>query len=578
MPHYRPEYDNSGALVIGINEYQEAAPLGYARDDAKALARVLEQRFEFPPEHITVLLDGEATKEAILGAYLGFATDMVHHDDRIVVFFAGHGFTRRGARGEVGFLTPVDGSNSDLGSLIRWDELTRNADLIEAKHMLFIMDACYGGLAITRALPAGSTRFLKDMLQRYSRQVLTAGKADETVADSGGPLPNHSVFTGHLIRGLEGDAASNDGIITANAVMSYVYEKVAKDQHSRQTPHYGFVAGDGDLVFIAPPLKALSEKPEIDEDVLISVPAALPGGLSDGVTIEEIQECLSDPRLKIRLDNIITRQVRDVLPVLSEGFPVQGQNASVDELIDRLQRYESTTAALRDTVTAIAYWGDSDHRPLLRKAIVRLAEAIDPSGGLVAWLALRWYPVMVLTYSAGISALAAENHAQCAAILTATVEGSSVRDESKDFVLALGEGITEMERADVFKRIPEHERNYVPRSEYLFKLLQPRLDDILFLGNSYEALFDKFELLFALVHADMNARRSRGSWGPLGRFGWKYHAGGRASNPVERLKQEVGTKGESWEPISAGLFDGSKERFDEVLENFEQRIKKLNWY
>jgi hypothetical protein len=59
------------------------------------------------------------------------------------------------------------------------------------------MDACYGGLAVSRDVQAGSSRFLKDMYQRFSRQVITAGKADEVVADTGGPLPNHSVFTGH---------------------------------------------------------------------------------------------------------------------------------------------------------------------------------------------------------------------------------------------------------------------------------------------------------------------------------------------------------------------------------------------
>jgi hypothetical protein len=42
-------------------------------------------------------------------------------------------------------------------------------------------------------------RFLRDMLQRFSRQVLTAGKADETVADENGPRPGHSIFTSHLL-------------------------------------------------------------------------------------------------------------------------------------------------------------------------------------------------------------------------------------------------------------------------------------------------------------------------------------------------------------------------------------------
>ena len=145
----------------------------------------------------------------------------------------------------------------DFATFIRWDELTRNAELIRAKHMFFIMDACYGGLALNRYLHPGSTRFLKDMMLRYSRQVLTAGKADEVVSDSGGPLPNHSVFTGHLIEGLRGKAATEDGIITAGGLMAYVYGKVAKDKNSNQTPHYGYFDGDGDFIIQAPELAEL---------------------------------------------------------------------------------------------------------------------------------------------------------------------------------------------------------------------------------------------------------------------------------------------------------------------------------
>jgi uncharacterized caspase-like protein len=71
--------------------------------------------------------------------------------------------------------------------------------------MLFLMDACYGGLAITRTtIPPGSMRFLKDMLQRFSRQVLTAGKANEVVSDSGGTRPGHSIFTSYLLDGMDG--------------------------------------------------------------------------------------------------------------------------------------------------------------------------------------------------------------------------------------------------------------------------------------------------------------------------------------------------------------------------------------
>lgn len=269
------KYQTSRAIVIGINAYVNVAPLGYAVNDAKAVAQLLQDKFKFKFEDICVLKDSDATRASIMEKYLSLAGANTHVDDRLLFFFAGHGHTVSGARGEVGYLVPVDGAPGRLDTLIRWDDLTRNADLIAAKHILFLMDACYGGLAITRGgsrLP--SMRFLQDMLLRPARQVLTAGKADEIVSDSGGPIPGHSIFTGHLLEALNGKAQSEDGVITANGVMSYIYEKVAKDQHSHQTPHFGFLSGDGDFIFSAPILEKDHLKPEIDEDVTLLVPAS----------------------------------------------------------------------------------------------------------------------------------------------------------------------------------------------------------------------------------------------------------------------------------------------------------------
>ena len=106
--------------------------------------------------------------------------------------------------------------------------------------MLFLMDACYGGLALTRTtIPPGSMRFLKDMLQRYARQVLTAGKPDEVVSDSGGTRHGHSIFTSYLLLTEWRAEREVDGILTGHGLMAFVYEKVGSDVQSRQTPHFG---------------------------------------------------------------------------------------------------------------------------------------------------------------------------------------------------------------------------------------------------------------------------------------------------------------------------------------------------
>ncbi len=245
---YQYKYNTSRAVIVGINEYMKLQKLEYAVNDANRIANCLNKKFGFEKKNLIMLLDEEASRQKILQTYLAL-NETADANDRIVFFFAGHGFTRRGRRKETGFLVPSDGDTEDLSTLIPWDEITRSSDLIPAKHILYIVDACYGGVALSRSVP-GSLRFSKDMLVRFSRQVLTAGKANEVVADSGGPIDGHSIFTGHLLNALNGEAYSEDNILTANRVMAYVYEKVATDTHSNQTPHHGPFDGDRTPFFV----------------------------------------------------------------------------------------------------------------------------------------------------------------------------------------------------------------------------------------------------------------------------------------------------------------------------------------
>ncbi|MFW8602493.1 caspase family protein [Desulfobacterota bacterium M19] len=332
----KQSYDCSRALVVGVNQYKNAPPLGYAVSDAEEIKEVLIIELGFNSENVICLTDGEATKSNILKAFLSFTSEDIKVDDRLFVFFAGHGHTRTGFRGEVGYLVPYDADMNDYSSFIRWDELTRNAELIRAKHILFVMDACYGGLAVNRDLQlGGSSRFLKDMYQRFSRQVITAGKADEVVSDSGGPLPNHSIFTGHLIEGIRGKAANEYGVITASGLMAYVYTKVANDLNSDQTPHYGQFDGDGDFIISAPNIEELSENQEKDIDELMSIPYAEEARDSAtlGDKISYLKELLSSQKSQIKIHDFVIEEVRKFLSATSEdNFAVSG-TFSDEELI-----------------------------------------------------------------------------------------------------------------------------------------------------------------------------------------------------------------------------------------------------
>jgi hypothetical protein len=436
------------------------------------------------------------------------------------------------------------------------------------------MDACYGGLAVTRGPSPGSMRFLKDMFQRYSRQVLTAGKADETVSDGEGPLPNHSIFTGHFLQALEGKAASTDGTLTANNVTFYVYEKVSKDQYSRQTPHFGHIDGDGDFIFRAPVLDVLEQKPETDEDVLVEVPPLLPAQPETNL-VASVKEYLSDTRYRIKLDDLVTREVRKVLSATSiDHFPVNG-HFTPEEFSSRLKRFEAVTDELRSTIMLLSYWGQEEHIPLLERMIAHIGQESAGSSGMTTWLSLRWYPLMILIYSGGVAALAGKNYRTLGALLSARIGSKYSGEKAGEVIVPLVDEIIDLD--DAFKKLPGHERHYVPRSEYLFKLLQPNLDDLFFVGKSYEEFFDRFEIFLALMYIDLTAKDGQNVWGPIGRFGWKHRSRGRSS-PYLELIAEAAKLGANWLPLKAGLFNASSERFLDLAARFNNSLDRLPWH
>jgi hypothetical protein len=582
---YLPRYANSWGLLIGINEYAHCSPLGYACNDAQAVASALIGRFGFLAENLEILLNEQATKKAILKALLRHVhVDVANGDDRGLIFFAGHGHTAQGRRGEVGYLVPADGDCDDLSTLMRWDELTRNAELLPAKHVLFIMDACYGGLALARHLHPGSRRFLKDMLCRYSRQVLTAGKADEQVADGDGPRAGNSLFTGHFLDALAGAAASKDGYVTANGVMAYVYDRVAKDQRSHQTPHYGFIDGDGDFIFSQLPVELLEDDPRVGKDVLIDVPAELLdqiGATQPADDIELLKEYLSEPRYRIKLDDFVSTRLRRAAEMLGpDRFPLSSNpQTAVAEFPKRLSAFEKAIRSTERDAIMLGKWATAEQNPVLANMFARLSDGnLGLAAGLSLWIGLRWYPVSFLMYSAGIAAISTANYGSFAVIHTAKVQSLDYKDKgSIELIIPVVDGMLKVQETEIWKKLPGHERHYTPHSEYMFKAVQPALEDMLFLGTSYERMFDRYEIFRALVYADL-ARHSD-EWFPVGRFGWKYTSrfGMRADNPFADLRAEASERGDQWAPLKAGLFGGSYARFNDVVTQVENRLNRLQW-
>jgi hypothetical protein len=415
------------------------------------------------------------------------------------------------------------------------------------------------------------------MMLRYARQVLTAGKANEVVADSGGPLPNHSIFTGHLIEGMRGKAASADGIITASGLMSYVYQRVANDKNSGQTPHYGFFDGDGDFILREPSLHAVEDegKKGLDELMVIPFPEQEHSTDTTEQKIEIVKTLLADNSSSIRLHDFLIHEVKHFLADTSdEHFPLQ-DSFSKESLLERIAKYNDSALDLSALMSCLAFWDAP--KVILQKVSSRLADRLESQSGVKTWLDLRWYPIIRALYCSGIAAVDGQKYNSLATILYTKIGTSRAYEKEKTFIEAVTDGLAELTSSNVFKQLPGYERNFTPLSEYLFKILQPQLDDILFMGKNYERSFDEFEILLALVAADNRKQNGNWVWGPVGRFGWKQF--NYSNSPFTRLAEEAKLAGDDWPALKGGLFGGSIQRFSDISQEFyENVLARLQWY
>ena len=279
-------YDNSWALIIGIDKYQNVQSLDYAVNDAKDIQNMLVGKFQFPKDNIRLLINEEATHASILQEFSNI-TKKAGTNDRVLIFFAGHGKTEDlPDGGEIGYLLPVDANDDLYLSSINMDEIKTLSLRSEAKHILYLIDACYGGIISVGARNAGNfmmwgeydyettqdyfekttkTNFFQKITQDKSRQIITAGGRDEIAQEKA--EWGHSAFTKNLLSGLRDSKAdiNTDGYITSQELGSYLKKKVTIDTNKKQTPKIRDLSSDeGEFVFVLSEDKAIIKNKSID--------------------------------------------------------------------------------------------------------------------------------------------------------------------------------------------------------------------------------------------------------------------------------------------------------------------------
>ena len=240
-------YKESHALVIWAGDYRHWSKLNNIKDEVQDLEKVLIKH-GFSVETVT-----NPTGRQLRQSIQEFLNNYGYQsDNRLVLFFAGHGWTRKNSKG---YLVPVDAPDPAVGRKYEYDFLKIALDMeqfeswakqIEAKHVLFVFDSCFSGLIFKQRSGADRSLYIESINNKPVRQFLTAGDADQRV-------PAKSVFTPLLVRALQGEAdIVKDGYVTGNELGLFLRQNLSSYTKD-QTPQFGTIRDprldQGDIVF-----------------------------------------------------------------------------------------------------------------------------------------------------------------------------------------------------------------------------------------------------------------------------------------------------------------------------------------
>jgi formylglycine-generating enzyme required for sulfatase activity len=239
-------YQKSKALVIGMDHYSAPWPqLSNGIRDAEEVAKALTaQGFE-----VTLKKDLKSDElDRTLKNFFVFEGDDV--DTRLLLWFAGHGYTRK----EEGYIVPVDAPSPKADaefrdkaiSLRRFAEYMREAN---SRHVLAIFDSCFAGTVFNtaRSMPPPAITLATT---EAVREFISSGEADQVVSDDG---TFRKLFL-DVLAGKEPDAdANHDGYVTGTELGLFLQQKMTNLTYNRQTPRYGklnaYGYDRGDFVF-----------------------------------------------------------------------------------------------------------------------------------------------------------------------------------------------------------------------------------------------------------------------------------------------------------------------------------------
>ena len=220
--------NRSLAIVIGIDQYTHIPKLKNAVADAEELAKVLEDKYGY---QVLLLNNDGATKEKFDELLANLENKTIQFDnqsikvegtDRVLFYFAGHGFAEEAQDSEdgkpAGYFMPQNAEDGNSKTWLSMQKLYEVFTNLNCHHLLLILDCCFAGRISWVGKGRNAARSRKLYQQSYdhfikyqTEQVITSAAYDEKAQDSfrfgqRGDKNGHSPFAHLLLKVLQGNS------------------------------------------------------------------------------------------------------------------------------------------------------------------------------------------------------------------------------------------------------------------------------------------------------------------------------------------------------------------------------------
>ncbi|MDV6217849.1 caspase family protein [Flavitalea sp. BT771] len=241
-------------LIVAVEKYHSSdfTQVSYAQNDGNGIAEAYKE-LGYDTTNMTLLLNDKATRSSIFHA-LEVMSERTREEDRIVIYFAGHGANDAG----MNYILPVDAQIDRLPKTgISMESMLGILNESISSRKILFFDCCHSGFTAGNNVRDTTSAFKGDDLEyafRTAEYCVGFASCKSSQKSLSHKALSHGVWSHFLIQSLKGEAASGvyqDGYLMAGSLQKYLhdntYEYLQKftTEKKVQTPmQFGITTGD----------------------------------------------------------------------------------------------------------------------------------------------------------------------------------------------------------------------------------------------------------------------------------------------------------------------------------------------